>query len=214
MDYRLSVDRQHLMQGLQRIRSTTRPRKHGRATIGFDGGYITVDVGRAAFVAHATGAWPGNAIVAPAIVYALARVPPPDDPVIVTCDGEHIHFGPIRAGCIWQPVSGELLELPQMPAWFEGIALKYTMPRGRIIAEGRGPEVKVAERRLAAVLRRVAKSLAPAGVTLAEVESLVELRLAERYGTGSPSRSWPQRIDLSGRVNEDDGLGVIGMRRP
>ena len=56
------------------------------------------------------------------------------------------------------------------------------MPRGRIIAEGRGPEVRAAERRLGAIVRRVAKTLTPTGVTLADLEALVERRLAERYG--------------------------------
>jgi hypothetical protein len=32
-------------------------------------------------------------------------------------------------------------------------------------------------------MRRVAKTLAPMGVTLAEVETLVERRLAERYAS-------------------------------
>ena len=140
MDYRLSVDRQHLLQGLRLLgRSSRHTQKGARATVGFDGSYLTVDVGNIAFVAHATGAWPGNAIVAPSVVYALAKVPPPADPVIVTCDGERLQIGPVKVACKWQPVSSSLLTHPSQPEWLEGIALKYTMPRGRIIAEGRGP---------------------------------------------------------------------------
>jgi hypothetical protein len=115
-------------------------------------------------------------------VYALAKVPPPADPVIVTCDGERLQIGPVKVACKWQPVSSSLLTHPSQPEWLEGIALKYTMPRGRIIAEGRGPEVRAAERRLGAIVRRVAKTLTPTGVTLADLEALVERRLAERYG--------------------------------
>ena len=184
MDYRLSVDRQHLLQGLRLFgKPSRRIPKDVRAVVGFDGSFLTVDVGEIAFVAHAVGAWPGNAIVAPAVVHALAKVPPPEDPVIVTCDGKHLHIGPIKVACQWQPVSATLLAPSCQAEWQEALALKYTLPRGRIIAEGRGSEVKAAERRLAAVLRRVAKTLAPMGVSLADVETLVERRLAERYAS-------------------------------
>jgi hypothetical protein len=184
MDYRLGVDRQHLVQGLKLLgRPPRRADKGARATVGLDGCYLTVDVGNVAFVAQATGAWPGNAIVAPAVVYALARVPPSEDPVIVTCDGEHVHFGPIKAGCKWQPVSTLALAMAASPEWLESIALRYTMPRGRVFAEGRGSELNAAERKLAALVRRVAKSLAPLGVSTADIESLVERRLEERFGS-------------------------------
>ena len=182
MDYRLSVDRAHLVQGLRRLGKAARKQKRVRAIIGFDGSYLTVEVGNFAFLAQATGAWPGNAEVAPAVVFALAEVPPIEDPVIVTCDGEHLHFGPIKAECKWQPVSTALLMQPRQAEWHEALALKYTLPRGRIIAEGRGAEIRVAERKLAATVRRVAKALAPMGVTVADVELLVDRRLAERYG--------------------------------
>jgi hypothetical protein len=55
------------------------------------------------------------------------------------------------------------------------------MSRGRILVEGRGAEVRAAERKLNALLRRVAKSLAPMGVTAEDLEALVERRLEERY---------------------------------
>ena len=80
-------------------------------------------------------------------------------------------------------MSATLLAPSCQAEWQEALALKYTLPRGRIIAEGRGSEIKAAERRLAAVLRRVAKTLAPMGVSLADVETLVERRLAERYAS-------------------------------
>ena len=112
---------------------------------------------------------------------ALAKAPPVEDPVILTCDGEHLRFGPLKVACKWQPVSSTVLAQPRQAEWMEGLALKYTMPRGRIIAEGRGAEVRAAERKLDALLRRVAKSLAPMGVTAEDIEALVERRLEERY---------------------------------
>jgi hypothetical protein len=56
------------------------------------------------------------------------------------------------------------------------------MPRGRIVAEGLGSEVKAAERKLNALVRRVARCFAPFGVTAPDLHDLVERRLEERYG--------------------------------
>lgn len=187
MDYRLSVDRANLIRGLILVKKTVRRvRRAGQATIGFDGSYLSVEAGIVTFLAHAVGAWPGNAIVSDSLVHALAAAPPVDDPVIVTCDGEQLHFGPLKVGCRWQPVSSSLLAVPARREWIESLALKYTLPRGRIIAEGPGSELHAAERKLSAVVQRVAKSLAPLGVTVGDIEALVDRRLAERYAGRSP----------------------------
>ncbi|MEO6929553.1 MAG: hypothetical protein ABI190_10355, partial [Casimicrobiaceae bacterium] len=63
----------------------------------------------------------------------------------------------------------------------ETLALKYAMTRGRIIAEGLGGEILAAERKLAAQLKRVARILSPLGVTVEDLESVVERRLQERH---------------------------------
>jgi hypothetical protein len=182
MEYRLSVDRQHLLRGLEifkrSLRKVSRPEG---AILGFDGRYLTIEARNVAVLAQAVGAWPGNAHVSATLVRALIKAPPPSDPLIVTCDGQHVRFGPVKVGCTWQPVSSSLLEVPSRREWIESLALKYTLPRGRIIAEGLGSEVAAAERKLDALVRRVAKSLAPFGITTADVQELVERRLAERY---------------------------------
>ena len=185
MDYRLAVDRQHVLQGLKLVKkSVQRVHKADRAVVGFGDGWLTVEAGEVTFVAQATGAWPGNATVSATLVRALAAVPPKEDPIILTCDGKHLRFGVLRVPCKWQAVSSMVLSRPRHPEWFELIALKYTLPLARIIAEGRGAEVRAAERKLAALVRRTAKSLAPMGVTLDDVEVLVERRLEERYSSG------------------------------
>lgn len=114
----------------------------------------------------------------------MAVAPPAEDPITVTCDGVNLRFGPLKVACKWQPVSSVVLARPRQPEWVEAIALEYTLPRGRLFAEGRSSEVKAAEQKLAALIVRVAKSLAPSGVTAADIEKLVERRLEERYTAG------------------------------
>lgn len=182
MGYRLSIDRGHLLQGLRPFKKVMR-RKHitDRAIFGFSGSYLTVDTSEQAFVALAVGVWPGKAIVAASTLFALAKVPPDGNPVILTCDGESLQIGPLKIACRWQPVSAALLALPARVEWIDTLALRYQIPRGRLLAERYGPDLQAAERKLAALIRRVAKALEPLGVTHADIDAIIERRLSERY---------------------------------
>ena len=185
MAYHLRVDRRHVLEGLKLVRKTkTIRRRHDPAVVGFDGSFLTVEAAGVTFLARAAGTWPGNAIVSDTLFQALAAAPPVEDPIVVTCDGKHLGFGPLKVACKWQPISSVVLARPRQPEWVEAIALKYTLPRGRIFAEGRSSEVKAAEQKLARLIARVAKSLAPFGVTAADVQKLVEHGLEERYTAG------------------------------
>ena len=182
MDYRLSIDRGHLLQGLRLFKTVMRRTDMAdRAVFGFSGSYLTVDAGERAFVAEAFGVWPGKAIVAASTLFALAKVPPDGDPIIVTCDGENLQIGPLKIACKWQPVSEDILSHPARAEWVDTLAMRYQIPRGRLIVERYGPKLKAAERKLAALIRRVAKALEPLGVTTADIESLVERRMGERF---------------------------------
>ena len=94
------------------VRKTMRKKRRvSRVVLGFDGSNLTVDAGPIVFTAQATGAWPGSAVVSGSVVYALAAVPPVDDPVIVAFDGEDVTFGPVKVRCVWEPVSRTLLAM-------------------------------------------------------------------------------------------------------
>ena len=186
MDRRLEVNRGHLIQGLANVGGrSSKLHKRGRAILGFDGSFLTVEAGDVTFIARATGVWPGNAVVSVTLIQGLAYNTPAGDPMIVTCDGSYVRFGPIQAGCVWQPISAAVLDTPLQAEWLEGLALRYQLPRGRLIAEGRRGEIQVAERKLRALLRRVGKILAPLGVTVADLEALVEKRMSERHLSGN-----------------------------
>lgn len=183
MDYRLSVDRQHVLEGLRRLK--TRRRKLARretAIFGFDGSYLTIESDDTVVLAHAVGAWPGNAYVSPLFVRALAAALPTADPIIATCDGDRLRFGTTAMICKWRPVSDTLLDLPPARDWIQALAIRYTRSRGQIIREGLALEVREAERKLDALVARAAKMLVPLGVPPGDVHDLVERRLETRYG--------------------------------
>ena len=96
-------------------------------------------------------------------------------------DGTVLKFGTVNIDCKWQPVSFAIQELAAAKDWMRGIALSYQLPRGQVLREGLAKEVARSRRTLRALVRRTANALAPTGVTLSDVEALVERRLEERY---------------------------------
>ena len=182
MDYRLAVDRRHVVLALRLFQSRLRrPKGHERAILGFDGNFFTIEARDTMATAQAVGSWPGNASVSVSLLAALLAAPPVEDPVTVTCDGEHVQFGPVKLGCRWQPVSRQLLKLPPAADWIRGLALSYTQPRGVLVQQGLVREVGASKRKLSIIVAKAAKSLAPLGITTEDVQAFVERQLEERY---------------------------------
>ena len=180
-NYELLVDRAHVIQGLQAFRVPRKLRSGVRAVLGFDGSYLTVEAFDQMFVARATGVWPGNARVSATLIAVLKQAPPAGDPLLVRCDGERVSIGSMRVDCAWQPVSAALTSAPAASDWIAALGLSYSTARGRIVTGGSAKEVRDAERKLSQLIARVAKALAPLGVSAEDVRSLVETRLRERY---------------------------------
>jgi hypothetical protein len=115
------------------------------------------------------------------MLFALAKFPPEEESVSVQCDGEKLRIGPLTVGCKWQAVSHTLMKLPAVPDWVEALSLKYRASRPQILAEKLDFDIKVAEHKLGLLIKRVARPLAPLGVTQDDIRQLIERRLEERY---------------------------------
>lgn len=192
MTYELSVDRSHLERALCIFGKQLRKVKASeRAILGFDGKYLTIECRHVVAHAQGSGTWPGNAYVSASLINALAVSPFARDRVTVSCDGVNLQFGPVKLGCRWQPVSSQLQDLPGVQDWMRGLAISYLMPRGQVVADGLAREVEEAEQKLAALVNRAAKTLAPLGISVADVEALVVRRLEERYVRRSDESGGP-----------------------
>src|SRR5205809_1137799 len=77
MDYRLAVDRRHVVLALRLFeRRLRRLKGNERAILGFDGSYFTIEARDTTAIAQAVGAWPGNANVSASLLVALCAAPP------------------------------------------------------------------------------------------------------------------------------------------
>jgi hypothetical protein len=194
MQYELRVNQNDLLEGLNRFepRNSRELRKlqkvlgkiRGKpmAELAFDGKFFSIEALDRVAVVKAEGEWPGIATVSASVVVAFATAPPPaGDPVIVTCDGEHLRFGSLTVGCTWQSVAHTLLQLPAAPDWIEALSLKYRSTRAQILAGGYERDIQKAERKLDKLIKKVVESLSPLGISEQDIQLLVERRLTERY---------------------------------
>lgn len=185
MDYQLAVERSDLLHGLEHFkpkRKKFKMRGSQKAVLGFDGHFFSIEALDRAIAAHAEGTWPGLAYISCNALLALAIAPPDGDPVIVRCDGHRLSVGSWNVTCEWQPASQTLMALPATPDWVEALSLKYRAARGYIVAGGYDKEIRKAEKELTKIIARVTKPLSPLGITEEDLRSLIETRLAERYG--------------------------------
>jgi len=178
----LSIDGAQLRYQLGMIARQLRKLKpHERALLGFDGASLTIEARDTVCFVQAVGTWTGTARAPATLVAALAACPPVGDRIEVVYDGRHLRLGPLKVEADWVPISTTLQRALPAADWVQGIALRYSKPRGQLMREGLVPTVTAAERKLAQLVRRTARSLAPTGVSEDDVRELVECRLAERF---------------------------------
>lgn len=189
MTYQLSVSGSDLRIGLVHFKTRRKIKPSERAVLAFDGRYFSIEALDKVLVANAEGIWPGIAYVTASVIVALASVPPADEIVQLSCDGERVRFGSLTVGCKWQPVSNTLIRAKAIPDWVEALSLKYRAHRSMMVSGRNKAAIAAAESELTKLLKQVAKKLAPVGITESDLRQLVESRLAERYaGQQSPSK--------------------------
>jgi hypothetical protein len=101
----------------------------------------------------------------------------------------------MRVDCAWQPVSAALANAMPADDWIAALALRYSMPRGRIATDGFKRSVDDAERKLSRLVARVAKTLLPLGVTADDIRNLVETRMRERHARSNADGAPDDRKD-------------------
>ena len=170
-EFRLAIER-------FKTRRKVKPRE--MAILGFDGRFFSIEALGLVAAMHSEGLWPGLATFPAAYIAALAKVPPKEDPVIISCDESRVHIGTLSISCSWQRMSDTLLEIPGAPDWLVLLSTKYASSRGQILAAGIQQEIDNAERKLSRLLDRAAKPLEILGITGADLRPLVEAKLRGR----------------------------------
>ena len=181
MTYQLSVNGNDLRNGLKYFKSRRKIRSYEKAVLAFDGHFFSIEALDKTIAAHAEGVWPGIAYVSASVILAFATAPPTEDPILLSCDGEHLRFGSLKVGCEWQPVSHTLMKIKAAPDWVDALSLKYRAKRAQLISGKHLASIAAAEKTLTKLIKECAKKLSPLGISDKDIRLLIEDRLEKRY---------------------------------
>ena len=90
--YALAVDRKEFVKALKDIAKFKR-RGGGFVRLAYKDGELAIAMPDVTIRVTAQGNWPTEVTMAGEWVRRMARVPPPDDPVVVTYDGSQVRIG-------------------------------------------------------------------------------------------------------------------------
>jgi hypothetical protein len=178
----LRVSRAEMKRVLHTFRRYSKPsRSMPSVLIAFAEGYVTFEIeGGESSAAHAEGEWHGKAHVPANVLAAIHAVPPAEDPVTLSYSGGKLCIGSLAVGCRWELLSAPLLRRSQQPDVIELLALERTLTRPEILGTDLGKKISQAKRVAGTAITKSANLLEPYGVTRAEIEALLEKRIAQK----------------------------------
>lgn len=174
MRYELNVNRTELIDGLNLLRKTAKPKKNMEAVLSFETGNFVVFVNGVSIEASAEGEFPGLARIPAAQAITLSKVLPPEDPLTIAHDENRLYIGTFSMPCEWDNVEPHPVQLPidaPLPVLL-GLRLKYTDQE--IFQSGYSNPLDEAARKLKLLITKAANALEPLGVKRSDIEKLVD----------------------------------------
>ncbi|HWN08413.1 MAG TPA: hypothetical protein VNO50_03925 [Pyrinomonadaceae bacterium] len=174
MKYELKVNRKELIDGLNLLRKTAKPKKNMEAVLTFEDGNFVVFVNGVSIEATAQGAFPGMVRIPAAQAITLAKVLPPEDPLTIAYEETRLYIGTFSMPCVWHNVEPNPIQLPINPPFtvLLGLPLKYSDQE--IFQSGLSKPLDEAQRRRKLLTTKAVNLLLEFGVSRAEVEKLIE----------------------------------------
>ncbi len=173
MRHELKVNRTQLINGLNLLRKTAKPKKNMEAVLTFEKGNLVVFVNGVSIDASAEGEFPGMIRIPATQAITLSKVLPPDSPLGIAHDEERLYIGTFSMPCVWHNVEPNPIQLPIDPplTLLLGLRLKFTDKE--IFQSGYSNPLGEAEHKRKMLITKAANALEPLGVKRAEVEKLV-----------------------------------------
>lgn len=172
---RLAVAKDDFIQELKRLAKVLgRRRNAADALLRYEEGQLRISIGGAEVGMTAQGQWQGEARVSAAWLRAFAKVPPPQDPVVIQVEGSRMRIGGSSIACQWQVPGAATVEIPLNLDLRERIRLAFSHPHAELEKSGLAPMVVEARAELEKRIAAAAQQLAPCGVTETDIRLLVE----------------------------------------
>ena len=177
MTNEVSVQRKDLLEAFRPLRLVKNRKDVPEAIVSMEGDTLCFSVIGMSTYANAEGSWTGEVRIPGAFLLALAKMPPPGDPVVVAVREGRLHFGALSTACVEQASWKSEIPLPLDPSLSELLRLRYLYTAERIERAGLKIRVEDAHDRAAKLLGQAAKSLAPLDITREDLRDLLVKKL-------------------------------------
>jgi len=173
MRHELKVNRKQLIDGLNLLRKTAKPKKNMEAVLTFEKGNFVVFVNGVSIDAAAEGDFPGMIRIPAMQAITLSKVLPREDPLEIAHDEERLFIGTFSMRCTWHDAVPHPIQLPIDPSlpMLLGLRLKHTDKE--IFQSGYFNPLAEAEHKTRMLITKAANLLESLGVGRAEIEQLV-----------------------------------------
>jgi len=174
MRYELKVNRKQLLDGLNLLRKTAKPKENMQAVLSFEKNNFIVFVNGFSIEASAEGEFPGLVRIPGAQAITLSRVLPAEEPLSIAHDKNRLYIGTFSMPCLWHNVNPQPIQLPidaPLPTLL-GLRLRYTDQE--IFESGYSNPLGEAERKRKMLITKASNALQPLGVKRSDVEKLVD----------------------------------------
>jgi hypothetical protein len=175
MRYELKVNRSELANGLETLRKLVKkPKPNMEAVFSFEDGLLEVYLNGFTVQAHAEGELPGLTRIPGVKAINLSKVLPTDDPLIIALEEERFYIGSLSIPCYWDNVRPRPIEIPNDAPLTTLLGVRLQYSHDDIFASGLLKPVNEAVNKRKMLVKRAANILEPLGVSLEEVERLVD----------------------------------------
>ena len=185
-DRKLVVSRESLTLAAKRLRrtSTEKQLKHAQLLLGFDDGYLVLEIPGAADAVLATGNWPGLLRVSGVLLLILAKGEPPADPVEFIVDREFLYVcagvAKLKWAAHWEDISPPRIEMALDAPDRDLLRLVLDFPTSQIISSGLERSVEAAEKRFQIAVDRAYAATKRYGINRPELESALRSLVIDR----------------------------------
>ena len=173
MPKEVTIRRADLLVAFRRLRLVKSPKKAPDALVSMEGDSLCFSVGGVATYADARGSWSGEVRVPGPFLLALARMPPPGDPIVVVVRDGRFHLGALSVSCVEQDAWQSEIALPLDASIGQVLRVALRHSAERVEKAGLRKSVDDAWQRVAKLIDQAASTLAPLDISKQDLRDMV-----------------------------------------
>lgn len=153
--------------------------KLDEACLAFENGYLSIEAGEVGIVMHADGEWTGRCYFEPAVLVALAQMPPSTGPVHFAFADGRLLIGSIMIHARWVASRTSTSGQVESPTLLDLLAISEVAPRSQAMHPLLRQQIRTAKAQAKRRIAGAVKKLEGLGITEHDLEVLLKTKIDE-----------------------------------